>query len=168
MKNEFSVSLFFPLDFIPKISGYGGIIVNNQYFDTKYLDDTFEISKWDYTAFLLTKFNLPWKVLTEISGYYTSGGLRGTLSYEYMYGAGIGFSKKLLRDRINVNLGVENVISRFLYGTLEYSNLDMDIHSRWDAPVVNFKLSYNFGNKHLKQKSHESGSIEELNRTGKN
>ncbi|NJO89740.1 MAG: TonB-dependent receptor [Chloroflexia bacterium] len=38
MKNEFNVSLYFPLDFIPKISGYGGIIVNNQYFDTKYLD----------------------------------------------------------------------------------------------------------------------------------
>jgi ferric enterobactin receptor len=29
MRNEFNVSLFFPLDFIPKISGYGGIIVNN-------------------------------------------------------------------------------------------------------------------------------------------
>ncbi len=167
-RNVFNTSLYFPLDFIPKISGYGGVIVNNLFFDTKYLNDAYLISKWDYIAFLQMKFTLPWNVLTELSGYYTSGGLEGTMTYEYMYGASIGVGKKFLNDKVNVNLGVENFISRFFYGKLKYNTLDVLIYNEWEAPVVNLKVSYNFGNKHLKYEKHESGSLEELNRTGKN
>lgn len=167
LKSEFNISLFFPLDFIPKISGYGGIIVNNQYYDTDYLDETYEISKWDYTAFLQMKATLPGKILAELSGYYVSGGLDGTMTYEHMYGASIGFSRKFLNDRAKVNIGVRNFVSRFFYGKLNYSNLDVDIYNKWEAPVFNLQLTYNFGNKHLTRKNHESGASEELQRTGR-
>lgn len=168
IKNEFGVSLFFPLDFIPKVSGYGGMMVNNKFFDTKYLDDTYELSKWDMTAFLQMNIKLPWKILAELSGYYTSGGLEGVMRYDYMYGASAGVSRKFLDNRLKVNMGVDNFVGRFFYGNLEYSNLNLKIYNEWEAPVLNFQVSYSFGNKHLTKKKHTSSADEELNRTGKN
>ncbi len=50
-KKNFNMSLYFPLDFIPKISGYGGIIANRIHYKSPYLDQTFDKSKWDARVF---------------------------------------------------------------------------------------------------------------------
>lgn len=168
-RDIFNTSLFFPLDFIPKVSGYGGIIVNYQQFSTQYLTQTYDIAKWDYTTFLQMNFTLPWKINAELSGYYTSGGLNGVVKYDWMYGVSGGLNKKFFDDRAKISIGVENMFNRFYYGTILYDEVNLILNSEWDAPVFNIQFSYNFGNKHLtKQNDHQSGANDELDRAGKN
>jgi len=168
-KKVFNISLFFPLTFIPKLSGYGGIMVNNFQFYSPYLDQIYDVNKWDYTAFMQVGFTLPWRIQTELSGYYTSGGINGLVSYEHMYGMSVGLSKKLFKDRVKISAGADNLFTRFYYGKTNYSNINMTLNSKWESPVFNIQISYNFGNKHLSRANeHKSGASDELNRTGKN
>lgn len=166
-KKILNLSLYFPLDFIPKLSGYGGIITNRAHYKSPYLDQVFDKSKWDYTAFLQVNFTLPWKIKTELSGWYTSGGMRGLMNSEWMYGTSFGFSKTFFKNRAKISLGVYDIFNRFYYSNVTYSNIDADINSKWDARVYHIEFSYKFGNRHMQSKKHKSSASEELNRADK-
>jgi len=167
-KNNFNISLFFPLSFIPKVSGYGGIIANHVKYDSPYLNQVFDEAKWDYTSFFQMNFNLPYEINTEVSGWYTTGGLQGLIDSEWMYGVSFGLSKKFLNKKAKISIGVDNIFNRFYFGNVKYSNIDLKLTSKWDAPVANIQFSYKFGNQHIKSKKHTSGASEELRRAGKN
>ncbi len=157
-----NISLFFPLDFIPKTSGYGGFIANHNKYDSPYLDQQFSRSKWDYTAFLSANITLPKKVEMEVSGFWNSGGLQGIINAEWLYGVDVGVARKFLNDKLKVSVGIDNVLRRFFHGSVQYANMDFNIVSRWDAPVYNMQVSYKFGNQHMKSKGSRSSSAEEV------
>jgi hypothetical protein len=157
-----NISMFFPLDFIPKLSGYGGFIANYNKYDSPYLTEQFSRTKWDYTAFLNATVSLPLKVDMELSGWWNSGALQGIINSEWLYGVDVGVARKFLDDKLRVTLGVDNVLRRFFHGDVQYANMDFDIVSKWDAPVFNGQVSYKFGNQHMKGKGSHSSSAEEL------
>ncbi len=166
-KNNLNISLFFPLSFIPKVSGYGGVIANRVKYDSPYLNEVFDESKWDYTTFINMNIPLPYDIETELSGWFTTGGLRGLISSESMYGVSFGISKKFLNKKAKVSFGVDNIFNKFYTGIVDYSNIDLTLKSRWDAPVANIQFSYKFGNQHIKSKKHRNAASEELRRAGK-
>lgn len=162
---RFNASLFFPLDFIPGIEGYGGIIANRSEYESEYLELDFFRSKWDYTGFLQVNFELPGKIQSEISGWYNSGGQEGIINSQWLYGVDIGFSKKVLNDKGRVSFGVDNVLARYFHGDIKYANMDVQLRNNWDGPVFNAQFSYKFGNQHMKQsKKHRSSASDEINR----
>ena len=166
---NFNVNLAAPLDFIPGISGYVYIAANYGKYDSEYLGDNFQRSKWDYTAYIQTEFMLPGKINTELSGWYNSGGQDGIINASWLYGVDIGFSKKFMDGKAKVSLGVQNILARYLFADIKYSNMDISIHSRWDGPVVNMQFSYKFGNQHMKSSKRRSSSASDvLNRAQKN
>ncbi len=166
---NFNVNLAAPLDFIPGVSGFAYIAANYGKYDSEYLGDNFQRSKWDYTAYVQTEFMLPGKINTELSGWYNSGGQDGIINASWLYGVDIGFSKKFLNDKARVSLGVQNILARYMFADIKYANMDISIHSRWDGPVVNMQFSYKFGNQHMKSsKSRNSSASDVLNRAQKN
>ncbi|MEM6964106.1 MAG: outer membrane beta-barrel protein [Bacteroidota bacterium] len=166
---NFNVSLFFPLDFIPKVSGYGGFIANYGKFDSEYLNDQFVRSKWDYTGFISAELTLPFDINSQISGWYNSGGQDGIVNAQWLYGVDVGFSKKFMEQKAKFSVGVENLFARYLTAEIEYANMDIDIHNRWDGPVINAQFSYKFGNQHVKRrKGHNNSGADVLNRAGQN
>ena len=165
---NFNASLFFPLDFIPKISGYAGVIANYGKYDSEYLGELFLRDKWDYTGFIAAEFELPAKINTELTGWYNSGGQDGITNAEWLYGVDIGFSRKFMDGKARLSAGVENLFARYLTAEVVYSNLDIDVRNRWDGPVVNMQFTYKFGNQHMKgRKNHNSSAQDMLNRAGK-
>ena len=165
---NFNVSLFFPLDFIPGISGYGGFIANHGAYDSEYLGENFERSKWDYTGFLQAQFTLPGEINSEVTGWYNSGGQEGIVNASWLYGVDVGFSKKIMNDKAKVSFGVENLFARYLNADIVYSNMDIIYKSRWDGPLVNMQFTYKFGNQHMKRsKRHKSSASDVLNRAQK-
>lgn len=164
-----NISLYFPLDFVSGISGFGGFIANYSKYDSEYLNQDFFRSKWDYTAFLQAEFKLPAKINGELSAWYNSGGQEGILNSSWLYGVDVGFSKKLLNDKLQVSLGVENLFARYLNAEIRYANMHLDLYNRWDGPVLNLQFTYKFGNQHLNaKKGRRSSAAEELNRAQKN
>lgn len=166
-RDNFSASLFFPLDFIPHISGYGGGIVNHVNFDSRYKGEVFDPSQWSFTGFMQVNSKLPGKVQVEASGWYYSGGIEGIIVGEHLYGVDVGASKKFLNDKLKVSVGVDNLLVRFWHGNVDFGGMNARIISKWDAPVFNLQLNYKFGNQHMKSKKHRGGASDELNRVGK-
>lgn len=164
-----NISLFFPLDFIPKLSGYGGFIANYNQYNSPYLDQQFNRQKWDYTAFINGNLTLPGKIDMELSGWWNSGTLEGIINAEWLFGADVGVSRKFLDDKLKLSFGIENFARRFFHGNVNYANMYFDVVSRWDAPVYNFQLHYKFGNQHMKSKvGHKSSAEDEVRRAQKN
>ena len=164
-----NISLFFPLDFIPKVSGYGGFIANFNKYDSPYLDQQFSRTKWDYTGFLNANISLPQKLEMELSGWWNSGALQGIINSEWLYGVDVGVARKFLNDKLKVSFGIDNVLRRFFHGDVQYANMDFNIVSRWDAPVYNAQVSYKFGNQHMKRKGgHKSSAEDVINRAQNN
>ena len=159
-RNRFSTSLFFPLSFIKGLDGYAGAIVSNTSFNSDYLGAEFERKKWNTTAVLQAEFKLPWDINAELGGWFTSANQEGIFTSEYLYGTSFGVSKKFLDNKAKFSLGIEDFANRFWYAKVDYQQ-DMDISSIWQAPVVNARFSYKFGNQHLKSQAKRSGSASE-------
>ncbi len=160
-QTNLSISLFFPLDFIPGLSGYGGTIVNKNMYNSVYSDAVFDRSKWNTTFFLQAEFRLPWDINAEVGGWYTSAAQEGIFNSEYLFGTSAGVSKKFMDGKAKVSLGIEDPFNRFWHANVDYQQ-DMDIISRWQAPVVNARFSYKFGNQHLKSKKKVKGSASDV------
>ena len=72
-------------------------------------------------------------------------------------------------NKAKVSIGVENILARYMFAEIKYSNMDIGINSRWDGPVVNMQFSYKFGNQHMKSSKRQNSSASDvLNRAQKN
>lgn len=76
----------------------------------------------------------------------------------------MGLSTSILGDKAKISIGVENLLARYMYADIKYANMDLDIYSRWDGPVVTIQFSYKFGNQHFKSKELEQTDYSEPQR----
>ncbi len=159
-RNDFSTSLFFPMEFVKDMGGYGGVIVANNRYNSQLGDAIFERSKWSVTTFMQVSYQLPWELKSEIGAWYTSGSQEGIFDSEHLFGTSLGISKKFLNNKAQLSLGVEDFVNRFWHANVDYQQ-DMDLVSTWQAPVVNARFSYKFGNQHLKSRAKHRGSTSE-------
>jgi len=160
--------LLIPIDFLPGVSGYGGLITAYRKYDSEYLNEQFLRSKWDFTGFVQTSFNLPGKINSEVSAWYNSGGQEGIMNTSWTYGVDVGFSKKIFADKAKISFGVENLFARYLHADIQFANMDATFYNRWDGPVFNFQFSYKFGNQSIKSKNQSrTAKTNELDRAQK-
>lgn len=163
-QTQFSASLFFPLSFIPGLDGYGGGIFSKNAYDSEYIGGQFDASQWNNTFVLQAEFELPGEIQAEVGGWYTSSNQEGIFKSEYLYGTSFGLSKKFLDSKLKVSIGMEDFTNRFWHAKVDYQQ-DMDLTSTWQAPTGSLRISYKFGNQHLKTKKKTTGSAsEELKR----
>lgn len=155
---QYSGMFVLPLDmFISGISGYTGVIANYNKYDSDYLNETFDRSKLSITSFLQLNFGLPYGISAEVSGWYVSGGQDGIIDFGHMYGSEFGIQKKFFDDKLSVNLSWSDPIYRYWNGNLNYSNMQAMMESQWETNVVEMRISYKFGNQHLKKKKKRQG-----------
>ncbi len=163
----FNSQFILPLDFLfEDISGFAGINVNYNEYDSEYLNQNFNPSKWTYNVFVRAQFNLPGDINAEIGGNYASGLLDGVIEIDDFYGVEIGFAKDFFDRKVNLSFGAEDIFVRFTNGEINFANMDIDFLEAWYTPELTFKLTYKFGNRFLKEKkARKFGAEEEINRT---
>lgn len=159
-----NVTLGVPLDVFLPVSGFAAVIVNNNRYDSPYLDGNFYANNWSVTGYLQASVNLPWDINTEISGWYNSGELEGLIRSDWMYGVSLGMSKKFLDDKLKISLGIDDLFNRFAMGDIKYQNMDIDFISSWQNRSVSMRATYNFGKKYFKDSKRKGGASSELNR----
>ena len=162
--------LGFPLSFIKGLDGFGGFeLYHTKYYDEEPGRDNFDAQAWSFSAFMQINYELPWEVKAEFTGWYTNGGQDDIFRMEWLYGTEFGFEKKFLDDQLSVNIAFENFLNRFAYMKVDYYETVGNIVSRWDNKVVNVNVTYNFGNKYLKDRKRRRNSAQdELNRAQEN
>lgn len=157
--NTFNTSFYFPLDFIPGVSGgYGGILANHVDYNSTYLGEQFNRSKWSYGAVLEAHFKLPWDINSEVTAYYDSGSQEGILDAEWLYGIHLGLSKKFLDGNAKFSVRVEDLFARYYHADIQFANMNGNVVSKWDAPFLRVGFTYKFGNQHTKKKEKWEGS----------
>ena len=162
---NFNTSLFLPFDMFLPFGGYIGGILNRNNYDSEYLGGQFDRDAWSFTAFTNINFEMPGEIATELSAWYQSGGQEGIIDTDWLYGTSANVSKKFLDNKLRVSVGIEDVFNRFWTGEIRSQNMDADISSFWPKNVVNFRMSYKFGNQHMKSKKKSSSSAnDELRR----
>ncbi|MFT6335989.1 MAG: ferric enterobactin receptor [Saprospiraceae bacterium] len=155
--NNYSGMIVLPFDMFLPFSGYIGTIANYASYDSDYLGERFDRSKLAFTSFIQMNFNLPWDVTLEASGWHQSGGQDGIIDYGQLFGTELGVQKKFLEDKLSVNLSWSDPISRYWNGNLNYANMQATMQSTWEVNVVEARISYKFGNQHLKKKQKREG-----------
>ncbi|TDT46283.1 outer membrane receptor protein involved in Fe transport [Maribacter spongiicola] len=161
---NWSFSFFAPLDFIEGIDGYFGVQANHNAYNSENLEPKLNLSKWSITGFAGAEYELPWEINSEVSTYYTSGGLEGIIEYDWLAGIDIAFSKSFLDDKLKVSLEFEELIQRPFNGVVKYDNVNATIVSNWARNNVFLQLNYSFGSKFGKNNKRENSSKDEQNR----
>lgn len=159
-------SLFFPLDFIPGVSGFGGFMLfNEKYEDATRMESQYNSQRWSFTSFIQANFKLPGDIKTELGGWYTSGGQDGIIRFEPMFGVSAGFERSFFDNKLNLALSIDDIVNRWFYGKLDYDEFKADIVSKWNRQVVSLRATYKFGNQFMKKKDRrKNGAQEEVNR----
>ncbi|MEM6722175.1 MAG: outer membrane beta-barrel protein [Bacteroidota bacterium] len=164
-KNEnWSFSLFAPLSFFKGLEGYTGVIVNYNRFLSEDLNPVLDNKKWNMTWFTSAEYKLPWGIQSEVSGYYTSGGLDGQIEFEWIAGLDIAFSKKFMNDQLKVSVELEEILDRKFFGAINYDNINANIISDFPRRNVFLQLSYSFGKKYNKKKNRKNSAGDEVDR----
>jgi len=155
--NQYSGMIVLPFDMFLPFSGYIGTIANYNSYDSEYLGETFDRSKLAFTSFVQMNFKLPWDVSLEASGWHQTGGQDGIIDYGALWGTELGVQKKFLDDKLSVNLSWSDPLSRYWNGNLNFANMQATMQSTWEVNVVEARVSYKFGNQHLKKKKERAG-----------
>ncbi len=146
--------LFFPLDWIaPPISGYAGVMGFYHAYSSNYLGGRLENDQFTWTGFAQVNVALPadWKL--EVTGWFQGKGVeQGIIRHQALYGVDAGVQKKFFDNRLNVQLSADGIVRRFFTGNIRFQNQQMELRSYWEAPVFNGRITYNFGNRFLKDK----------------
>ena len=156
--NQYSGMIVLPFDMFLPFSGYIGTIATYNAYDSEYLGERFDRSLLAFTSFIQMNFKLPWDVSLEASGWHQTGGQDGIIDYTALWGSEIGVQKKFFDDKLSVNLSWSDPIFRYWNGNLNFANMQAVLQSTWETNVVEARISYKFGNQHLKKKSKRQGS----------
>jgi len=168
-KNNWNFRLFAPLSFIKGVEGYTGFIVDyNQLLNSDGLPTVLNLSKWSLTWYTSAEYELPWKINSEISGFYATGPLEGQIEMEWLAGIDFAISKKFIDGKLKTNLGIRNILNRQYNGKIEYANINADILSRESKQNIYLQLTYSFGSKFGKKKDNINSSQDEEDRINDN
>jgi iron complex outermembrane receptor protein len=98
----------------------------------------------------------------EISAFYRSKGIEGTLVAEPMGAVNFGIGKQVLNNKGSVRLNVRDFLDiQKFRGYSRFQNVDMKINNQWDNRVVNVSFSYRFGKATQSGPQRKKGSTNE-------
>lgn len=135
---------------------------------TYYVDYVGKINGFDYTnsaltyrAYLNNQFLLPKNIKIELSASYNGPRLSELYNYKSMEYLNIAIKKSLLKDKLNLSIGVVDVFRTAVAGyTVNFQNQHWESSQYYDARRINFAVSYNFGNIKVKQRETNASDTE--------
>ena len=160
--------IFAPVNFLEKLDGFSGFIVNYNQFNSSDLIPKLNLSKWSLTWYTNVEYLLPWEINSELSGFYSSGGLQGQIEHDWIAGLSFAMSKSFMNEKLKANLGIGEVLNRQFKGMVDYNNVNADIISDWSRQNVYLRITYNFGFEYNKNDTRTNSSKDEEDRIKNN
>jgi len=111
------------------------------------------------------QFTLPKGWSTELSGYFNSKAIYGTVVGLPQGAVNFAVAKKVLKDKGSVKLNVRDILGIQQWrGYSRYQNVDVKIHNTWESRVVNLTFTYRFSKGQKAEQRNHSSSDEEQSR----
>ena len=106
----------------------------------------------------------------ELSGYFNSRALYGTMVADPIGSVSAGFSKRFWKDRFQLRVNINDIFhTDITTSIIKYQNIDVDFKRVYDSQFIRLHLSYNFGKKTVaRARQRSTGAQEEQNRINTN
>ncbi len=101
----------------------------------------------------------------ELSGFYRTRSIEGTLVANPMGAVNLGISKQVLNKKGTLRLNVRDVfLTQKFSGYSKYQNIDVTINNVRDSRVINLSFTYRFGKQQNSPQRKKGGAGDEQNR----
>lgn len=118
-----------------------------------------------FNANMQNQFTLPKGWSTELSGYFNSKAIYGTVVGLSQGTLNFAVAKKVLKDKGSVKLNIRDFLGIQQWeGYSRYQNVDVKIHNKWESRVVNLTFTYRFSKGQKTEQRRNSSSDEEQSR----
>ncbi|HUS02821.1 MAG TPA: outer membrane beta-barrel protein, partial [Chitinophagaceae bacterium] len=124
----------------------------------------------NYALNTVNNISLPTKISMELSAFYNSRLLDGTVLRGDYYGVSLGFSKQVLRSKGSLKLSCTDVFNTQVFHN-RTNGAGININAYWkpESRFANLLFTYRFGNLNVKaNKNRTTGIEDEKNRMGIN
>ena len=158
------MQLFAPLNFGNSFEGFTGVIANHNAYQSENLEPILNLARWNFAWFTSVEWRLPGDIQSEISFFYSNGGLEGIIDYDYIIDLSTGFSKSFLADQLKVNLSISDWFNRQFIGRIRYANVDTEVISDWYRRIVNLQFTYKIGQQYGRSRKRDNSAADEQNR----
>lgn len=111
------------------------------------------------------QFTLPKGWSMELSGYFNSKAVYGTIVGLSQGSVNFAVAKKMLKDKGTLKLNFRDFLGLQQWnGYSRYQNVDVTIHNEWDSRVINLSFTYRFSKGQKAEQRNNGGADEEQNR----
>jgi hypothetical protein len=119
-----------------------------------------------YSVNSYNSISLPRSWSMEISGYYNSRMVWGTLLIDPHFSVSAGFRKAFMDEKFTLRINVNDIFHTESFNSeIKYQNVDADYNRSYDSQFVRLHVSYNFGKKSVPRvRQRATGSQDEENR----
>ena len=118
-----------------------------------------------FNANMQNQFTLPKGWSMELSGYYNSKAVYGTIVGLSQGSVSFAVAKKVLKDKGSLKLNVRDFLGLQQWnGYSKYQNVDVTIHNEWESRVVNLTFTYRFSKGQKAEQRNNSAAAEEQSR----
>ena len=101
----------------------------------------------------------------EVSGFYRTKSIEGTLVANDMGGVNVGFSKQILKMKGSLRLNIRDIFyTQQFSGYSKYQNIDVTIKNTRDSRVANLSFTYRFGKQQNTPQRKKGGAGDEQER----
>ena len=118
-----------------------------------------------FNANMQNQFTLPKGWSMELSGYFNSKAIYGTIVGLSQGSVNFAVAKKMLKDKGTLKLNFRDFLGLQQWsGYSRYQNVDVTIHNKWDSRVVNVSFTYRFSKGQKAEQRNNGGADEEQGR----
>lgn len=118
-----------------------------------------------FNANMQNQFTLPKGWSMELSGYFNSKAIYGTIVGLSQGSVNFGVAKKMMKDKGTLKLNFRDFLGLQQWsGYSRYQNVDVTIHNRWDSRVVNLSFTYRFAKGQKTEQRNNGGAGDEQSR----
>jgi outer membrane receptor protein involved in Fe transport len=118
-----------------------------------------------FSANMQDQFTLPKGWSMELSGWFNSKAVDGTMVGLPQGSVNFAVSKNVLKDKGSIKVNFRDFLGLQQWrGVSRYQNIDVTIKNHWDSRVVNVSFTYRFNKGKIEQHRQNSAADEEQNR----
>ncbi|WP_207425437.1 outer membrane beta-barrel family protein [Pedobacter sp. SYSU D00535] len=157
----YSFNVFAPI----KVTSWWNMNNNGQVFNLGFTADLFgERLKASQTVFQFNtdqQFTISKTLGAELSSWYMSPLQYGMFHIRNSPFVNIGFKKSFQDNKLNMKLSMNDIFNtQRNRGSTSFANMNFNFRNKWESQVVNFSLSYRFGNNNVKPERKRSTGLE--------
>lgn len=167
VKNSYNLNINAPLNIFKWWTTNNNLtFFYNKFSTPDLMGRPFSSGKLAFNANTNHTFTLNSNTSFELSGYYQSSLVEGTLSMKPQYGIDLGASRSFANKRLNLKFAANDVFELQRWrATSALSGQDYSVNEHWESRVFRLTATYRFGNNEIKgARQRSKGSAAEDNR----